>query len=423
MSIRRTVRFQVFVAVLGVIATSAGTARAGDVTPSGYGDSTLTIGQLAPQTGDLSSIVASLTAPVMMAVDEINASGGVLGKPVTYTQGDEGNSPDAARASLEAMLEGGRVDAIMGPASSGSTLGILDDVRRARVLDCSGSNTSSVLSTARSDGYYFRTAPPNRLQGRALAELVLKEGHEKVGVLTRADSYGVGLEEQLARTLTRGGARVVVDVRYDPDAISFDADVEKVTAKQPDAVVVLGFDSDGSDVVRTLVAKGFAPQRVPIYVTDEMRTNTFASQVDPNHPGVVAGIRGVSPAASPAGAQKEFGAKFRATGVEPIMSAYYYDCTILTALAAVKAKSDDPAQMKRVFAANTRGREKCSSFAACQDLLNDDKTIEYQGASAVFPRMNQFGAFEPRAGAYEIWSFDDAGRDVVSTTDPEIRIR
>jgi branched-chain amino acid transport system substrate-binding protein len=423
MSTHRTVRLQVFVAVLFLVATSAGAARAGDVTPSGYGDATLSIGQLAPQTGDLSSIVASLTAPVVMAVDEINGSGGVLGKPVTYTQGDEGNSPDTARAALKAMLEAGRVDAIMGPALSGSTLGILDDVRRARVLDCSGSNTSSVLSTASSGGYYFRTAPPNRLQGRALAKLVLEDGHEKVGVLTRGDSYGVGLEKQLARTLTKGGARVVVDVRYDPDSLSFAADVEKVAAKRPDAVVVLGFDSDGSDVVRTLIAKGFVPQRFPIYATDEMRTNTFGGAIDLNDPGVVAGIRGVSPAASPAGAQNAFDAKFRATGVEPIMSAYYYDCTILTALAAVKAKSDDPAQMKRVFAANTRGREKCSSFAACQELLNDNKTIEYQGASAVFPRMNQFGDFEPRAGAYEIWSFDDAGRDVVSTSDPEIRVR
>ena len=79
--------------------------------------------------------------------------------------------------------------------------------------------------------------------------------------------------------------------------------------------------------------------------------------------------------------------------------------------------------MKRAFAANTRGREKCNTFAACQKLLRENKTIEYQGASAVFPRMNRFRGSEPAAGAYEIWSFDDAGRDVVRSTDPQIRIR
>ena len=423
MSTHRTVKFSVFVAVLGLVATAAAAAGAGDVTPSGYGDGSLSIGQLAPQTGDLSSVAPSLTVPVMMAVDEINASGGVLGKPVTYTNGDEGNSPDVARVALEAMLEAGRVDAIMGPASSGSMLGILDDVRRAHVLDCSGSNASAVLSTTDSNGYYFRTTPPDPLQGRALAKLILADGHKKVGILTREDSYGVGLAEPLERALTKGGARVAVDVRYDPDALSFDADVEKVAATKPDAVVVLGFDSDGSDVVRTLIAKGLVPQRFPIYATDQMRVNTFARAVDPNNPGVVAGIKGMSPAAAPIGPHNQFAAKFRATGIEPIFSAYYYDCTILTALAAEKAKSDDPATMKRAFAANTRGREKCNTFAACQKLLRENKTIEYQGASAVFPRMNRFRGSEPAAGAYEIWSFDDAGRDVVRSTDPQIRIR
>jgi branched-chain amino acid transport system substrate-binding protein len=419
---RRTIKFQVFLVVLGLVATSARVAGAGDVQPTGYGDLSLSIGQLAPLTGDLSSVVASLTTPVTMAVDEINADGGVLGKPVTYRQGDEGISPDTARAALEQMLEAGKVDAIMGPASSGSTLGILDDIHRARVLDCSGSNTSAVLSKARSGGYYFRTVAPNPLQGRALATLVLDDGHKSIGVLTREDSYGVGLAKQFQRTLTKGGARVAVDVRYDPDALSFDRDVEKVITKKPDAVVVLGFDSDGSDVVHTLIAKGLLPEQFPIYATDEMRTNTFAREVDANNPGVVAGIRGVSPAAAPAGAHNPFAARFRTTGVEPIMSAYYYDCAILTALAAVKAKSDDPAKMKRAFAANTHGREECNTFAACRKLLEEGKTIQYQGASAVFPHMNEFRTFEPRAGAYEIWSFDGAGRDVVRTSDPEIRI-
>ena len=89
-------------------------------------------------------------------------------------------------------------------------------------------------------------------------------------------------------------------------------------------------------------------------------------------------------------------------------------------------ESDDedagPAKIKDVFAANTRGKDKCNTYAACKTLLDEGKTIEYQGASAIFPHMNKFGKFEPDAGAYEIWSFDSAGRDVVQPTDPQIRI-
>jgi branched-chain amino acid transport system substrate-binding protein len=407
------------------LATAAlgGTAAAGnDDTPAKRGDlnGSLELGQLAPETGQLSNIAQSLTLPVTMAVDEINAAGGVLGKPVTYTVMDDGTDPGVASESLEGLLEDAKVDAIVGPTSSGAMLGILEEVRNRGVLMCSGSNTSAELSTADSNGYYFRTAPSDRLQGPALADLVLKDKHKKIAILARDDAYGIGLEKSTKKRLEQGGAKVVANVHYDPDAQSFDGVVDKVAAKKPDAVIVLGFDNDGSDIVRTMISKGIGPQQIAVYGADGMRTNGFATLVDPNNPGAVAGIKGTSPATAPAGVKSPFLDAFAATGVEPIFSAYYYDCTILTALAAEKAKSDDPGKMKNAFAANTRGKEKCTTFADCKKLLDDGKTISYEGASAAFPHMNKFGKFEPNAGQYEIWSFDDAGRD---NTQPGAQIR
>jgi len=414
--------FVVLFVVIGVVSVFGGTAGGFDPHPTGKGDGTLTIGQLSPQTGSLSSIAPSLTTPVTTAIDEINAAGGVFGQPVSYSVANDGNEPDIALGSLEMLLESGKVDAVMGPASSGTMLGMLDDTRAAHVLMCSGSNTSSDLSTADSGSYYFRTAPSDRLQGPALAKLVLDDHHKRIAILDRNNPENrVALGEGLRKTITHGGAKIVADVAFDPDATSFDSYVEKVAAKKPDAVVVLGDETD-NDVVKTMIDKGLGPQRVPIYVPDAMRTNSFASAVDPSNPGAVAGIKGTSPAAAPAGVHSRFPDTFAATGVAPIFSAYYYDCTILTALAAEKAKSDDPAKIKDVFAANTSGKDKCNTYAACKTLLDEGKTIEYQGASAVFPHMNKFGKFEPDAGAYEIWSFDSAGRDVVQPSDPQIRI-
>jgi branched-chain amino acid transport system substrate-binding protein len=357
-----------------------------------------------------------------MAVDEINAAGGVLGKPVTYTLADDATDPEVASESLEGLLEDSKVDAIMGPASSGITLNLLDEVSRRGVLMCSGSNTSAELSTADSGGYYFRTAPSDRLQGPALAELVLKDGHKRVGILARRDTYGVGLADSVKKALGKGKAKVVADVEYDPDATSFDKEVQKVVDKKPDAVVVLGFENDGSNIVRTLTAKGLSPQQFPIYSADGMRTNAFPTLLDPNNPAAAAGIKGTSPATQPAGVQSPFLDAFAATGIDPIYSSFYYDCTVLTALAAEKAKSDDPAKMKAAFAANTKGKEECRTFADCKRLLDEGKTIDYEGASAAFPHMNRFGKFEPNAGVYEVWQFDDTGRDVTAPPDTQIRI-
>jgi branched-chain amino acid transport system substrate-binding protein len=413
----------VAVAGLTAAALAAGTGAAGaGEEERGNVNGSLELGQLASQSGELSSIVQSLTVPVTMAVDEINAAGGVLGKPVTYTVADDADDPEVASESLEGLLEDSKVDAIMGPTSSGVTLNLLDEVSRRGVLMCSGSNTSADLSTSDSGGYYFRTTPSDRLQGPALAELVLKDGRKKVGILARRDTYGVGLAESVTKALEKGKAKVVADVSYDPDATNFDKGVQKVVDKKPDAVIVLGFESDGADIVRTLTAKGLSPQQFPVYSADGMRTNAFPTLLDPNDPAAAAGIKGTSPATQPAGVQSPFLDAFNATGIDPTYSSFYYDCTVLTALAAEKAKSDDPAKMKDVFASNTRGKEECKTFADCKQLLDQRKTIHYEGASAAFPHMNKFGKFEPNAGVYEVWQFDQNGRDVTEPPATQIRI-
>ena len=413
------------VAVAGLATTlfaaGGGPASAGG-TNRGNVNGSLELGQLASQTGPLSNIVQSLTVPVTTAVDEINAGGGVLGKPVTYTLADDATDPNVASESLEGLLEDSKVDAIMGPTSSGITLNIIDEVRRRNVLMCSGSNTSAELSTTDSRGFYFRTTPSDRLQGPALGGLVLKDGRKKVGILARRDTYGLGLASSVKKTLENGHAKVVADVSYDPDATSFDREVQKVIDKKPDAVIVLGFESDGSDIVRTLSAKGLSPQQFPIYSADGMRTNAFPILLDPNNPAAAAGIKGTSPATQPAGVHHPFLDAFNATGIEPIYSSFYYDCTILTALAAEKAKSDDATKMKKVFAANTKGKEQCTTFADCKRLLDAGKTISYQGASAAFKHMNKFGTSEPNAGVYEVWTFDETGRGVTAPPETQIRI-
>jgi branched-chain amino acid transport system substrate-binding protein len=424
MRVSRIAKCVVLSTLLALVVAYAAPVGASPSKPPDRGNvnGTLELGQLEPETGSLSTIVKSLTTPVDLAVQEINAAGGVLKGPVKATHSDDGTDPQVASTSLDRLLNSDKVDAIMGPASSGTMLGILDKIRSAGVLVCSGSTTSAELSKAKSDGYFFRTAPPDRLQGPALAELVLKDGHNKVGLLVRNDSYGVGFGKALKKALTDGGAKVAADVAYDPTATNYDADVQKVADKKPDAVIVIGFNDDGAKIVKTMIGKNLGPKQVAIYTADGMQSSKFGQTVDPSNPAVVEGIKGTAPAAAPAGVTSPFTDRFRATGIDPIFSSYYYDCTILTALAAVKAKSDDAAKMKKAFTANTRGKVKCSTFADCKKALDAGKTIHYEGASSTFKHMNKFGTFEPNAGVYEVWSYDATAKVNTQPADKQIRI-
>ncbi len=389
--------------------TTSSTAAATTVSCNGAtGSGGLALGGLMPQSGDLKVIYKSLCTPVQMAVDEINAAGGVNGNPVSLTFADDGTSPDVATTSLNKLVTTNKVNAILGPASSTTALGIVDKIKTDGVVACSGSTTSSGLTQpgGAAGGFFFRTAPPDKLQGPALAQLILGDNKTKVAILTRNDSYGTGFGSALKTALTQGGATVVANAAYDPASSDFHADVAKIVGKSADAVVVIGFNDDGAKVLKEMIAQNIGPKQVQIYTADGMQSSSLGKTVDPANPGVVAGIKGTAPAAAPSGVTNPFNAKFAATKIDTIFSSYYYDCTNLIALAAQAAGSNDPAQIKAKMAEVSSGGEKCQNFADCSALLKDGKDIDYDGASGP---VDLTSSNEPGSGVYDVWQYDNTG--------------
>jgi len=398
---------------------STTTAEA-EVPDRGNVDGALKIGHLAPQSGPFSEVAASVMVPVQMAIDEMNAAGGVNGEQVELVTADDAADQTVTATAFDQLVESEKVDAILGPSSSQATLAILDKVRSAGVLECSGSATTAELSDADSGGYFFRTAPPDKFQGPALAGLVLSDERTEPVVIARNDSYGVGLGRSLVEALEEGGASPGDTVEYDPAATTFDSEVQQALDQSPDAVVVLGFNDDGAKIISTLIAKGAGPADMPIYTTDGLQSPRFGAAVDPANPAVVAGIKGTAPAAAPAGIDHPFYGAFMPKGLPPIFSAYYYDCAILTGLAAQAAGSDDPAEMKEAFADNLTGDVDCNTFADCKAALEDGKSIHYRGASASF---DGWAGFEPAQGVYEYWSYGPDGQSVTEPPERQVTIR
>ncbi|MGB3412014.1 MAG: ABC transporter substrate-binding protein [Microthrixaceae bacterium] len=411
----------VLVAALAMVASacssaddSADNGDNGDTTETtaptndrGNVDDQLVLGTLVPQSGDLNVIVKSLATPISMAVDEINAAGGVLGKDVKVVQGDDGTSPDVAKTTYNKLINSDKVDAIIGPAPSGVAAKLADTFATDKVPACSGSTTAGNLSGV-GGGYFFRTAPPDKLQGPALSDLITGDGHSNVAIIARNDDYGKGFADFLGSALEESGAKVATTVLYDPDGSNFDADVQKVADAKPDAVAVIGFNDDGAKVVSAMIAKGIGPSAMPIYTADGMKSSSFAETVDPSDLSKVAGIKGTAPAAAPAGIESPFLAAFAATGIDTIFSSYFYDCTILMALAAQSAGSDSGSAIAGAFSKNLEGDNVCSTYAECLGFLKEDKTIHYHGASSEFQKWDKM---EPGTGVYDVWEYNSAGED------------
>jgi ABC-type branched-subunit amino acid transport system substrate-binding protein len=242
------------------------------------GDGVLKIGTLLPVTGSLAFLGPPEIAGVDLAIKDINAAGGVLGKPVEVTKGDSGDTPEFANQTVDRLL-GESVDAIVGAAASGVSLGVIDKVTGAGIVQFSPANTSDKLTTYADKGLYFRVAPPDLLQGAAIAKLIADDGASNVAIIARNDAYGTGLADVIEKTLTDAGVTVAIKKIYEPDAGTFDAEVSEIKGTSPDAVAVIGFE-ESSKILRTMVENGVGPKDLPVYGCDGNIGNGLGESYD-----------------------------------------------------------------------------------------------------------------------------------------------
>lgn len=243
------------------------------------GDGVLSIGGLLPQTGSLAFLGSPMFAGAELAIEDLNAAGGVLGVPVEYSAGDSGDtSTDLASQTSDRFLSEG-VDAIVGPASSGVALTVIDKISTAGVTFFSPANTSPALSTYADKGLYFRNAPPDTLQGAVIADLVVADGAQTVAIMALDDAYGNGIADVIESSLTDAGITVTNKIIYDPTAASFDTEVNEVAAADPDAIVLITFD-EGSRILKTMVELGIGPSAKAVYGCDGNMGNALGENFD-----------------------------------------------------------------------------------------------------------------------------------------------
>jgi ABC-type branched-subunit amino acid transport system substrate-binding protein len=240
------------------------------------GDGTLTIGSILPQTGSLAFLGPPEFAGFDLAVEDINAAGGVLGQDVVGIPGDSGDATtDTATQTVNRLLAQ-NVDAIVGAASSGVSLTVIDAITGAGVVQFSPANTSKELSDYPDKGLYFRTAPSDILQGAVLGEIIAGDGHATVGIIARNDSYGTGLVEDTTAALEEAGVEVVETQIYDEAAQTFDAEVGALAAADPDAILVIGFD-ESSKILTTMIENGVGPDAKAVYGCDGNMGNSMGT--------------------------------------------------------------------------------------------------------------------------------------------------
>ena len=361
------------------------------------GDGTLNIGTLLPQTGSLAFLGPPEFAGVGLAIDDINAAGGYGGQPVTYQQGDSGDTtnPGVASQTVDREINSG-ADAIIGAASSGVSKTVIDAITGAGVLHFSPANTSPDFSTYPDKGLYFRDAPSDVLQGRVMGNLLVNDGHLNVALITLDDPYGSGLAKNITKSVKEGGGDVVINKVFNPDAPTYDAEVAAIAAKKPDAVVVIAFDQT-KKIIPAMVAQGIGPDKMPTYFVD----GNLADYSKDFPAGTLKGAKGTLP-----GAKTTDDFKARLLQKDPALVDFSYapesyDAATLIALAATAAENDSGTAIASKLQEVSEGGTKCASFAECKPLLDAGTDIDYDGFSGPIEFDKNGDVSEATIGIYQ----------------------
>jgi branched-chain amino acid transport system substrate-binding protein len=375
------------------------------------------VGGILPLTGNLAFLGPPEISGVGLAVSEINAAGGVNGVQACHQILDSGDSTDLSISTQSAQtLIAGKPSVVIGAASSSVSLNVVDSFADAKITEVSPANTAVDLSGY--SPYYFRTAPPDGVQGNALGTLISSDGYQKVGFLVFNDTYGTGLRNAVEETVKAAGGECTYGCKGDGDEFpagqtTFSAEVSGVLASKPDAIVVLAFDETKS-IIPELKAQGWDMSK--IYLSDGNTADYSADFAK----GTMEGAQGTIPGADPdQGFKDSLVGWYQAAEGSKLKDFAYgaesYDATILAALAAVKGGANDSETVQKNFAAvsGATDGEECTTFADCVALIEGGSEIRYKGPSGIGPIDDEN---DPSSAFVGIYTFNADNKNELTST-------
>ena len=353
------------------------------LTASGALAEDIKIGIIFGFTGPIESLTGPMAAGAELAMQEVTASGLLLGgSTVAAVRGDSTCIDSAAATTAaERLVTADRVNAIVGGDCSGVTGAILQNVARPNgIVMISPSATSPGLSTADDDGLFFRTAPSDAREGQVMTDILMEEGLTSVALTYTNNDYGKGLADSFVNAFEAAGGEITANISHEDGKADYSSEVATLASAGGDILVVAGYlDQGGRGIIEGALDTGAWDRFVlpggmigdNILSIGEALNGSFGQMAGTDSPGTTI----YSDLAAAAG--------FDGTG--PFVPESY-DAAALIMLAMQAAGSSDSGALKdKIFDVANAPGEKIfpGELAKALEILAAGGEVDYVGASAV----------------------------------------
>jgi len=234
----------------------AGALCLGLAAPALANHHTIKIGVAGPHTGDLAPYGIPTKEAAEMIVADVNAKGGVLGKPIELLALDDQCKPEiATNVATKLVSDGAKI--VIGHVCSGATKAALGIYKEANVIAISPSATNPPLTQSGEYPNFFRTIAPDDDQGKLAATFATdKLGAKKIAIIHDKGDYGKGFADFAQQFVEAGGkAQIVMYEGITPGAMDYSAVVQKIRKEGADTVIFGGYHPEASKLIAQMNKK------------------------------------------------------------------------------------------------------------------------------------------------------------------------
>lgn len=305
----------------------------------GHAQETVNMGAVLSLTGANATVGEDVRRAVALAVDKVNASGGVLGKKFGVIVEDSGGNPTTALNSARKLVSVDKVPVVIGEYSSGITLPMAQYLVKEGVAHINIASTSVKIRDLGASS--FNLIGLENLGNKFSAADTWALGYRKVAMIAPNNAYGQGVAHGFKEEFEKLGGKIVTELLYTAGQSTYRRELQQVARAQPDAYVYTAYGQESAVLNREAFELGL--RKSPWYaILLSMSLSDTAPEIAKGQLGMEVGnVYGDAGKAY----QDAFNAKYK-EGMKTSYTGYAYDAVLMTAAAINQAKSTDTAKVQ-----------------------------------------------------------------------------
>lgn len=220
----------------------------------GYAAKPYVIGAIFSVTGDNAPLGVPEKETVQMLEKQINANGGINGRPIKVEVYDDGGKPDQAVQACQSLLANKNVVAIIGPTLTGPSLAIAQMCQDARMPLVSCAASVKITQPVRS--YVFKTAQADSLAVAKIIDYLKREKIKTVGFINDSNAFGASGRDQWLALSEKAKIKTVATESFATSDTDMTSQLTKIRSADPDAVICWGTNPGPAMVARNMKTLG-----------------------------------------------------------------------------------------------------------------------------------------------------------------------